>query len=274
MKYEASIVKCNSKFDFDYQVLKLPKQMSISCLICDFKTSWGVFFDDHISNAHAQICIKDVQSSGQDVQQTSPDDKDPLDYGRTEQEKEGEVDEYVSSNVFQMDSKNEELCSNVFLGVTKDNELNSNAFHRDIRPNKCQDCSKAYVKKESLINHINSVHRNITYKCKLCSKSLSCKSSLKAHNDLVHLRLRPFSCKDCGKRFGQKMYLQKHTDTIHKKLTPHKCPECQRSYGQLSTLQAHIKAFHLKLRPHQCQICPKTFATKQELLRHGMRPIH
>ena len=247
------------------------QNMSIICLICDLKISLDDNFDDHISNDHAQIFIKDIQSLGQELQ---PHDKDPLDFGRTEQlckEEEGEVDEYLSSNDFQLDCRIEELSSNAFLRVAKDKELSSKAFHSDIGPIKCQDCPKAYVKKGSFISHINSVHRNITYKCKLCSKSYPVKSRLKTHNNRVHLGLKPFSCKDCGKSFGQKYYLQKHIDTAHKKLTPHKCAECQKSFGFLNSLQAHIKALHSKLRPHQCQTCPKTFATKQELLKHGMR---
>ena len=54
-------------------------------------------------------------------------------------------------------------------------------------------------------------HSNIKpFKCEHCSKSFTEKGHLKCHFNEVHLKLKKFKCEQCGRGFGRKSSLKTH----------------------------------------------------------------
>ena len=74
----------------------------------------------------------------------------------------------------------------------------------------CTVCEKTFIRKETLVCHINSIHLEIKHKCSLCEKEFSTKNSLKRHINDVHEEKRKFKCPECPLKFARQETLDKH----------------------------------------------------------------
>jgi len=86
---------------------------------------------------------------------------------------------------------------------------------------KCNECDKAFMKKEHLKRHA-LVHTGgrPTHLCEVpgCNKSYSSKDLLTNHLKYIHLGVQPeraYLCIDCGKDFVRKDHLQRHRKNVH-----------------------------------------------------------
>ena len=73
----------------------------------------------------------------------------------------------------------------------------------------CPECSMKSKWKESVIKHINVIHRklNIVHKfldCPECHFKTNRTSGMKDHINAVHHKLRPYKCSDCDKGWSDK----------------------------------------------------------------------
>ncbi|XP_077292630.1 uncharacterized protein LOC143915741 [Arctopsyche grandis] len=104
-------------------------------------------------------------------------------------------------------------------------------------PYKCEMCSKSFVVKLSLVDHINH-HKGIKpYRCEVCSKSFTSWHGLKRHKK-THIEEKRFRCEMCSKSFTAKPSLVEHMN-LHKGIKPFQCDICSVSYSHSSTLRQH-----------------------------------
>ena len=74
----------------------------------------------------------------------------------------------------------------------------------------CDVCGKKFLKRKSLTDHINRVHRQ-PIQCSLCCKVFSCKYVQKRHLQEVHNRDTPqINCDTCNKSFQRTEHLKAH----------------------------------------------------------------
>ena len=132
-------------------------------------------------------------------------------------------------------------CSN----IPQQRQKEQAAVYDKLKPHHCQECNKAFKRKELLQRHIN----------------------------IVHKKLKPFQCQDCHSFFAQKENLKVHFNSMHMKIKPFRCQECNRSYGDKSNFQLHIQRVHEKLKPYGCLVCKKTFSQNGHLQIH-MNDVH
>lgn len=84
------------------------------------------------------------------------------------------------------------------------------------------------------------------HKCSVCTKSFLRKSNLVDHLRL-HADVRQFECNLCHKKFVQKGNMLSHMRT-HGKERPYECQICDKRYNQSSALSMHMRSSHTKER--------------------------
>lgn len=74
-------------------------------------------------------------------------------------------------------------------------------WHMDVKPHKCETCSKSFVTKQKLDEHMNTHTGNAPIKCNVCEETFKRYSNLIQHRNRHHLNLkrktRDFIC-HCG----------------------------------------------------------------------------
>merc|ERR1719319_1231883 len=105
------------------------------------------------------------------------------------------------------------------------------------------------------------------YKCDECSKSFSTKQTLLTHKQ-IHTGIKPFKCDECPKAFSTKQIMQTHKQ-LHTGIKPFQCYDCSKSFPTKPHLLTH-KQIHTGIKPFLCDECPKTFSTKQILENHKL----
>lgn len=105
------------------------------------------------------------------------------------------------------------------------------------------------------------------YKCNQCSKTFANSSYLSQHTR-IHLGIKPYQCEICQRKFTQLSHLQQHIRT-HTGQKPYKCrhPNCTKAFSQLSNLQSHSRC-HQTDKPYKCNSCYKCFSDEPSLLEH------
>uniref|UniRef100_A0A182IQ62 Uncharacterized protein n=1 Tax=Anopheles atroparvus TaxID=41427 RepID=A0A182IQ62_ANOAO len=128
----------------------------------------------------------------------------------------------------------------------------------------CPKCTKVFVNKGNLLNHIETHSNEKNYACDICSKSFKYNVQLRLHMR-IHTGERPHKCEICNRGFSQLSNLRSHRKT-HSKVKPYKCHLCLKSFTVLDNLTAHsAKCLKDKFR---CSLCSKSFAKEGNLLSH------
>lgn len=134
------------------------------------------------------------------------------------------------------------------------------------------NCQKSFTRPGLLTEHQLSVHQGVRpFKCTQCDKTFVRKSHLERHL-ISHLddSEKPFHCKYCNKGCTTAQQLKRHEITHSKSFI---CPyqNCNESFYKHPQLRSHILSFHLnKLN---CEICHKKFQRPYRL-RHHMAKYH
>ena len=98
----------------------------------------------------------------------------------------------------------------------------------------CSICERNFVRKDTLINRFQYVHKEKTqFKCRLCKSTFIAKRSLKLH-----------------------------LDHLHDKKNSYGCPVCDSTFGQMGTLKLHVSRVHEEKKTHCCTICVKGFFSR------------
>ncbi|XP_007175497.2 zinc finger protein 772 isoform X1 [Balaenoptera acutorostrata] len=148
------------------------------------------------------------------------------------------------------------------------------AFHSGQRHYKCNECGKAFSRKDSLVQHQRVHTGERPYECSECGKTFSRKPILVQHQR-IHTGEMPYECGICGKVFNHSSNLIVH-QRVHTGARPYKCSECGKAYSHKSTLVQH-ESIHSGERPYECSECGKYFGHKYRLIKHwsvhtGARP--
>eukprot|EP01029_Cantina_marsupialis_P019822 TRINITY_DN460_c4_g1_i1.p1 TRINITY_DN460_c4_g1~~TRINITY_DN460_c4_g1_i1.p1 ORF type:complete len:546 (-),score=122.81 TRINITY_DN460_c4_g1_i1:349-1986(-) len=107
----------------------------------------------------------------------------------------------------------------------------------------CPHCRKELTTKQSLTEHINSLHTGEKpFKCPHCDFAHARRSKLTLHMR-KHTGQRPFKCPHCDYSAVKKEHLKHHIYT-HTGQKPYECPHCTYAAAQLSTLNSHIEYKH------------------------------
>ncbi|BES87585.1 Zinc finger, C2H2 type [Nesidiocoris tenuis] len=127
---------------------------------------------------------------------------------------------------------------------------------------------KIFSSKSELQLHSQLHMREVKpYKCNQCSKTFANSSYLSQHTR-IHLGIKPYRCEICQRKFTQLSHLQQHIRT-HTGDKPYKCrhPGCNKAFSQLSNLQSHSRC-HQTDKPYKCNSCYKCFSDEPSLLEH------
>lgn len=136
------------------------------------------------------------------------------------------------------------------------------------RKYECTVCTKKFVGKSNLVDHLR-YHANIrNFKCNYCDKTFVQRGSLKSHLR-THTAERPFVCSYCEKGFGQKSALTVHIRT-HTKERKFVCDTCSKAFMTTGDLVKH-KLIHESIKKFVCDICGMRSAQKVNIKKHKLR---
>jgi len=142
----------------------------------------------------------------------------------------------------------------------------------------CEYCSKMFLYKPHLIDHISTVHLgSIEHRCDQCGKVMCSAESLKIHQRQMHERRFQQTCEVCGRQFKRTDGLINHLASAHPHLLPDKyrsqfseldCKECGLTFTRRYSLQYHIEARHGGAPKYSCPICSQHFRCQKYVRRH------
>ncbi|XP_036224980.1 uncharacterized protein [Bactrocera oleae] len=167
-----------------------------------------------------------------------------------------------------------EICSAGFLSIESMKEhiesmhLNlSNIKQVENLENSCEECQQVFSDNQLLHVH-KRTHSNtaLQYECSDCQKKYSCRKVLLDHLNM-HTGRRPYKCSKCPKDFASKYTLQGHMKIHSERLRPYKCDKCNKTFLNQQTF-SHHKKLHIGEKSFICDICSKDFSTQHNLDVH------
>ncbi|KAK3595913.1 hypothetical protein CHS0354_014756 [Potamilus streckersoni] len=133
----------------------------------------------------------------------------------------------------------------------------------------CEYCGRIFLSKrwEDYKAHINHHKRERVFKCHLCSKSYMNKRSLNEHM-LEHSGVRNFACETCNLKFHTSGRLWIHNRKNHpERIDSHRCPICNCTFESGALMNEHL-ATHQEDKPYHCNFCDQHFKRLGNLKVH------
>ncbi|KAB7498104.1 Zinc finger protein 26 [Armadillidium nasatum] len=149
--------------------------------------------------------------------------------------------------------------------------------HIGVKPFSCVKCSKSFVEKSKLNQHMRNPSGRPIYQCPFCSYvNATSSTNVKSHIKYHHTGEMPYGCSVCSKNFPEKSLLERHM-RIHTGEKPFQCQICLKKFNQKCNLKNHMIIRHIRThtgeRPFHCHLCSKKFSQKSHLNRH-IRTCH
>nr|XP_008248005.1 zinc finger protein 613 isoform X2 [Oryctolagus cuniculus]XP_008248007.1 zinc finger protein 613 isoform X2 [Oryctolagus cuniculus]XP_008248008.1 zinc finger protein 613 isoform X2 [Oryctolagus cuniculus]XP_051692560.1 zinc finger protein 613 isoform X2 [Oryctolagus cuniculus] len=154
-------------------------------------------------------------------------------------------------------------CGKAFL--KKSRLIDHQRVHSGEKPHRCSICGKAFSRKSRLAEHQKTHVGDKRYECAECDRAFRWKSQFIAHQK-THTGEKPYVCSDCGKGFIKKSRLINH-QRVHTGEKPHGCSLCEKAFSRKSRLIEHQRT-HTGEKPYDCTECDKAFRWKSQLNAH------
>ncbi|XP_054276996.1 zinc finger protein 665-like isoform X1 [Macrosteles quadrilineatus] len=135
---------------------------------------------------------------------------------------------------------------------------------------KCRFCSRKYVKKLSLDQHIRQMHPNgesTTYPCIVCKKIYKSSSDYNNHMRATHMVYISLECEICHIIEPGPLQLKNHVQNTHVKGSQC-CPICSKTFANENHLPVHMELHFGK--EIECETCGKILKGKNAYYSHQM----
>lgn len=138
------------------------------------------------------------------------------------------------------------------------------------KPYECEICKIRFVSNSSLIRHAikhtdiiidqttSPTDKPPGYECAECSRFFLKRESLSAHlkSHKQQMDGKEYKCEYCEKSFNKMNMLTRHCMS-HDEFKHHKCNVCDQKFALSSQLFDHIMNRHRGIKPHVCHLCNK-----------------
>ena len=133
------------------------------------------------------------------------------------------------------------VCFKLFVSACR-LSLHTDSIHGDstFNPYMCPICKKEVLHPFHLKDHMLTHSDVRPYKCDGCTRSFKTRGRLNMHIRNYHSSRKRFGCKVCLKRFRTKKYLDAHMLT-HTGERPHLCETCGKAFSLKHNLKVHMK---------------------------------
>lgn len=137
-------------------------------------------------------------------------------------------------------------------------------------PNKCENCSRSFRTRRSLLLHSKAHSDNRPFKCNICGKDFKLRCNLMRHvvRHELHTEKSCSICDYCGKNFAFKSDVSRHIRAFH--LNRDVCPICNIKASNNSKMNRHLLVhFREKAKVlYHCNVCKKDFLSGTALRVH------
>ena len=122
------------------------------------------------------------------------------------------------------------------------------------RNNFKRESEKIFQTRKIMKQHIRSTHGEAKiFTCNMCSRIFVTKNVLNNHIKNFHQKgSRNFKCDSCEKVFTSSESLKRHIKTLHEGQKNYKCDSCGKFFTQSGNLKTHIKTNHEGQRNYKC----------------------
>ena len=162
-------------------------------------------------------------------------------------------------------------CDECSKSFKRKNQLETHkATHSDERPFACNQCDFRTKRNWILSMHVSTVHSDDRpFECEICHFKMKTRSDMNKHKR-VHISEKKLPCPDCPKNFAHKTALKKHIQFMHKDidLIPCEFKKCESKFKNKYAMKKHFKVVHEGVREFTCDICKRTYANKTNLELH------
>lgn len=133
------------------------------------------------------------------------------------------------------------------------------------RKHACEVCTKRFLKRSNLIDHLRIHAASKIFQCDYCDKAFFQAGNFKTHLR-THTGEKPFQCNICHKCYTQSSALKIHVRS-HTREKNYICTVCSKAFTNGSDLAKH-KNIHDSEKRFKCESCSKSFAQKIHLRKH------